>query len=149
MTQYALPIDPIPGADQNAAIAELDRIAAGVDRNDYFFAGGLEWHVYVWLDGKTPIYAGVGAPNKPRRYLEHWTEAGSERMEKAWYLAQHKTTIWPAFAASNVNSAVAHSLERLLIKAYRLRKDKDGGTLFNMVAAGRAIGRRAATTLLL
>ena len=37
----ALPIDPIPEADMNAAIAELDRLAARVDPDDYFFSGDL------------------------------------------------------------------------------------------------------------
>lgn len=119
-------------------LVELDRCAANVARDDYFFGGELGYHVYVWFDRKAPIYVGVGAPSKPKRYLEHWTRAGSEGMNYSRYLAAHKMTIWPALVASNLNSAVAHSLERLLIATYRRRVD--GGTLFN-VSLGKFAGR--------
>lgn len=142
MTDFALPIGPVLEVDMKAAIGELDRLAADVDREDYFFNdgvwGGVWWQVYVWFEGKVPIYVGVS--DGPERYLEHWTKAASGGLEFAAFLAEHKTTMWPAFAASNVSSAVAHSLERLLIKTYRRRKD--GGTLFNR-NRGKLAGRSA------
>jgi hypothetical protein len=130
MTQYALPIDSIPEVEINAALAELDQRASSVAREDYFFGGQLGYYVYVWFDRKVPIYVGVGAPSKLKRYLEHWREAGSKGMTFSRYLAEHKRDIWPALAAANLNNTVAHSLERLLIAAYRRRED--GGTLFNV-----------------
>ena len=138
MTEYALPIEPIPEADMTAVLDELNQCVADIERDDYLFGGELGYHVYVWFNRRTPIYAGVGAPSKPRRYLEHWTKAGSEGMEYSQYLATHKMTIWPALAASNLNNAVAHSLERLLIAKYRRRAD--GGTLFNH-SFGKFVGR--------
>jgi hypothetical protein len=142
MMQYALPIVPIPEVEINVSLSELDRCAAKIDRDDYRFGGSLGHYVYVWFDGKDPIYVGVGGPSGQKRYLKHWTSAmipGSEGMNFSRYLAAHKTTIWPAFAASNLNEAVAHSLERLLIATYRRRQDR--GTLFN-VRRGKLAGRK-------
>ena len=140
MTEYALPITPLPTGDINSIIAELNAHASNVERDDYCFSGELGHHVYVWFDTKTPIYVGVGEPSKPKRYLEHWTKAGSAGMEFSLYLAAHKSTIWPALVASNLNSAVAHSLEKLLILKYRRRLD--GGSLFNR-SFGKFEGRKA------
>jgi hypothetical protein len=120
-----------------------DQRAAELARDDYFFAGPLGWYVYVWFDGKIPIYLGVGDPNRPKRYLEHWKKAGSKDLMKlSWFFSAHKTTIWPAFAIANVNSAVAHSLEKSLIKAYGRRGIDEGGTLFNV--SGGKDGDRSA-----
>lgn len=147
--QYALPIDHIFEADISAAIADLNQQAAKLERDDYFFAGPLGWYVYVWFDGKIPIYVGVGEPHREERYVEHWT--GQSTGRKSPYFIDYKTTIWPAFAIANVNSAVAHSLEKSLIRKYGRRKDKTGtygrrkdkdGTLFNV--SGGKDGDRSA-----
>ncbi len=138
MTEYALPITPISDAKVGLIINKLNEYLSEVDRSDYYFSGELGYHVYVWFEAETPIYVGVGAPSKPKRYVEHWTKAGSEGMEYSIYLAAHRATIWPALAASNLNSAVAHTLERLLIRKYRRRVD--GGSLWNK-SFGKNIGR--------